>query len=124
MMGVLRRWLQAEALGHTPDECEACLSVVRDLSDVLLRRKGAKGSPKFLSPAHVSDSLDDLCQDIPMRCAVSSCCALPCGVRVYRCVCVFMRVYGFSVSACACARACDVCAVVAAIVIWLCAQVP
>jgi hypothetical protein len=35
----------------------------------------------------VSDSLDDLCQDIPMRCAVSSCCALPCGVRVYRYVC-------------------------------------
>lgn len=59
---------QAEALGSVPDSCAACLSVVRDLSDVLLRRKGAKGSPKFLSPAHVSDTLDDLCQDIPMRC--------------------------------------------------------
>lgn len=44
--------------------CEACLAAVQDLRDVLLRRKGRPG---YRTRRHVSDTLDDVCQHVPMR---------------------------------------------------------
>jgi hypothetical protein len=46
------------------NQCEACLAVVQDMNDVLLRRKGQKG---YKTRKHVADMLDDECQTLGLR---------------------------------------------------------
>jgi hypothetical protein len=46
------------------DRCEACLAVVQDIHDVVLRRKGKRS---YKTRKHIGDLLDEECTDIALR---------------------------------------------------------
>ena len=48
----------SDVLAETSSTCNACLSAVRDIADVLLRAKGTK---YYLTNAHISNELDQIC---------------------------------------------------------------